>query len=251
MSIFEAYDTEFNSLSKDINKNISEYRNYNSNPDKASNLVRHIDALLSQSTELVKQMEVEVRSHDPATRKVLTEKVSQYKKSLNALKSDFERAKEDSQKSGLFVGSKSAEQRQKLLDTNDKLSRQNELILNATRTVEETEGVAIEITEELARNREKIQSAHSKVHEFTGMTDTARRLIQSMSKREVQQKFLLVFIACVLIIAISVVIYFTTVQLLEFAAAFNSFSSFSNSPFRFSSCSRRLLSAASFLSIAT
>jgi hypothetical protein len=35
--------------------------------------------------------------------------------------------------------------------------------MNATRSVEETEGVAIEITNELARNREKINSAHSKV----------------------------------------------------------------------------------------
>jgi hypothetical protein len=73
-----------------------------------------------QAGDLVKQMEVEVRSHDPATRKMLTEKVNQYKKSLNSLRSDFEKAREESQRSGLFVGSKSNEQRQRLLDTNDK-----------------------------------------------------------------------------------------------------------------------------------
>jgi hypothetical protein len=90
------------------------------------------------------------------------------------------------------------------------LSRQNETILNATRTVAETEDVAMEITQELGRNREKIESAHSKVREFSGMTDTARRLIHSMSKREIQQKFILVFIALVLAGAIGFVIYYTT-----------------------------------------
>lgn len=35
--------------------------------------------------------------------------------------------------------------------------------MNAHRTVMETEDVALEITSELARNREKIESAHGKV----------------------------------------------------------------------------------------
>jgi hypothetical protein len=44
------------------------------------------------------------------------------------------------------------------------LARQNDTILAAQRSVAETEDVALEITNELARNREKIQSAHSKVY---------------------------------------------------------------------------------------
>jgi hypothetical protein len=44
-----------------------------------------------------------------------------------------------------------------------RLDRQNEMILNATRTVEDTREVGIEITTELARNREKIESARSRV----------------------------------------------------------------------------------------
>ena len=60
----------------------------------------------------------------------------------------------------------------------DRLARQNELIANATRTVAETEEVGLEITTELARNREKIESSHAKVglstlkfvHLITGFT---------------------------------------------------------------------------------
>lgn len=44
-----------------------------------------------------------------------------------------------------------------------RLRRQNELIGNAHRMVSETEEVGMEITAELARNREKIESSRAKV----------------------------------------------------------------------------------------
>src|SRR5688572_20016568 len=93
-TIFDAYDQEFSNLSRDIQKNTADLRVNASNSDKTPGLIRQIEALLSQSADLMKQMNVEIRSHDPATRKVLSEKVSQYSKSLASLKSDFERAKE-------------------------------------------------------------------------------------------------------------------------------------------------------------
>lgn len=159
-SLFDAYDQEFTSISQDINKNINELKL--ASGGASGGTIRHIENLLSQAQDLIKQMEVEVRSLDPATKKVLNEKLQQYKKSTSSLKSDFERAKEQAQRSSL-IGDKSIEQRQRLLDTNDKLSRQNEMIANAHRTVAETEDVAAEITTELARNREKILSSRAKV----------------------------------------------------------------------------------------
>lgn len=44
-----------------------------------------------------------------------------------------------------------------------RINRQNETIRNATKTVAETEEVAINITSELNRNREKIESTRDKV----------------------------------------------------------------------------------------
>jgi hypothetical protein len=44
-----------------------------------------------------------------------------------------------------------------------RIERQNELISNAHRSVLETEEVGMEITAELSRNREKIESSRSKV----------------------------------------------------------------------------------------
>ncbi len=93
-----------------------------SDPDKASNICRHVEALFGQAGDLIKQMEVEVRSNDAATRKVLQEKVNGYKKSMSNMKADFNAAREQADRESLLGGSagKSLEQRQRLLDTNEK-----------------------------------------------------------------------------------------------------------------------------------
>jgi hypothetical protein len=46
------------------------------------------------------------------------------------------------------------------------------------------------------------------VREVSGMTATARRLVHSMSKREVQQRFILWGVAAFMLLAIILVIYF-------------------------------------------
>ena len=72
MSIFEAYKQEFSSLQKEIRKNIDEFRDC----DVESGFTtkdRQVEALLAQANDLLKQMEVEVRSQDASKRKELSE----------------------------------------------------------------------------------------------------------------------------------------------------------------------------------
>lgn len=120
-SIFDAYDQEFTNLSREIQKNINELKAASQSEESDnSSSIRMIEGLLSQANDLLKQMNVELRSQDPATRKILSEKVNQYMRSLQSSKSDFERAREQSQRSAL-IGEKSSADRQRLLNTNDKL----------------------------------------------------------------------------------------------------------------------------------
>lgn len=120
MSIFEAYDTEFSSLKQEISKNIDEYRSCSENNEKSAPLLRLIDALFMQSNDLIKQMEVEARSSDASSRKVLNERVSQYKKAVQQLKNDSQSITALIEKNALLGVTKSGEQRQRLLDTNDR-----------------------------------------------------------------------------------------------------------------------------------
>lgn len=120
MSIFEAYDTEFSSLLLEIRRNINEFKERSDGKENGTATTKLIEGLFLQSGDLIKQMEIEARSSDPASRKILNEKVTQYKKSIQGVKSEYQYVKDAQEKAALMNTSKSSEQRQRLLDTNDR-----------------------------------------------------------------------------------------------------------------------------------
>jgi hypothetical protein len=150
-AIFDAYNEEYSSLAKDINKNVAAMKTMSSDDVSLDKTKGMISALIGQAEDLIKQMEMESRSHDSATKKMLMEKVNTYKKSLKSQQAEFKAHVDRTDKAsllgggGIDVDSKSASDRHRLLGVNDKIYAQNERILQAQRTVVETEEVGIEI----------------------------------------------------------------------------------------------------------
>mmetsp|Transcript_14379 Transcript_14379/g.29599 ORF Transcript_14379/g.29599 Transcript_14379/m.29599 type:complete len:207 (+) Transcript_14379:232-852(+) len=203
MSIFQRYEEETRNILSQITDKISTLKTYDDKSDKGSTITL-TTGLIRQADDLLKQMDMESRDNGDREMK---DKCTTYKKSLQSLKSDFDAARNDADRSALLAGA-GGNDRGRLLDVGSSLSRQNDTLTNARRIMSETEDVALEITEELGRNREKIQSARSKVQEVSGMTNTARRLVQSMSKRETQQRIMMYGLAVILLGAIIVVVYY-------------------------------------------
>ncbi len=141
-------------------------------------------------------MDVEIRSLPAASRRQLQGKVKDFRDAVGTLKTDFNRAKSSSERSDLVAGGgkrdnlaqSSTDQRARMAATTDKMSKQNSTLENSLRVVAETTEVAIGITEELGRNREKIQSSHNKVREVSGMNLEARKILRGMAQRDVQHK---------------------------------------------------------------
>lgn len=180
---FERYDDEFKSLMQQIEKSLA--------PEETSgpNLTHN---LLQQCEDLIKQMALEARSvPNPNLKRSLLDKVRECKSQWSALK-------DQANQKGLFenvntgvaggMGGNGRSYRDRMQANEDSLGQQNDTLDNARRIMEETEVVALEITEELGQNREKLMSAHGRIHEVTGMTGRARRLLISMNQRAVQQK---------------------------------------------------------------
>ena len=65
------------------------------------------------------------------------------------------------------------------------------------------------ITEELQRNREKIESAHQKVRDVDSLTGTARKLLRRMTARDKRQRYMTYGVLCFLFLAILIVLYIT------------------------------------------
>ena len=72
----------------------------------------------------------------------------------------------------------------KELNNNIQLRSQNETLANARGIIAETENVALDITQELSRQRDTISSTNDRVDEVTSITDRAQRIVQSMTRRK-------------------------------------------------------------------
>jgi len=190
---FQRYDDEFSELLKQIERSLEE------DPPSV-----YAENLFQQADDLIKQMALEARSVSDATlKRELLGKVRTLKSQLASLQSQ-------SEKTSLFNSSISKKNdREKLLlqQNEDMLANQNETLERARRTMQETESVALEITEELGNNREKLVSAHGRVREVSGLTGRARRILTSMNQRAIQQKLIMYGVAIGLVLGFFILLY--------------------------------------------
>ena len=142
---------------------------------------------------------------------------------LANLRDDYETAKSHVERAGLGLGNDATNGSsgggggggggggrgtdQRLLSNTDALQSQSDTLANARSIMAETESVALEITEELGRHRETISSAHGRVRQVSGMTNRARRIVQSMGRREVQQKLILYGVAGAVLLVFLMLLY--------------------------------------------
>jgi vesicle transport through interaction with t-SNAREs protein 1 len=188
---FERYDDEFSSLIRQIETSLNE--------EPPNQYTRN---LLQQCDDLIKQMALEARSVSNANlKRELLAKV-------RTCKSQFQSLQQQSERQGLLSNTSTVNgQKERLLRNEDSLMRQNETLDRARRTMQDTESVALEITEELGQNREKLQSAHGRIREVGGLTGRATRVLYSMNQRAMQQKVILYGVAIGLVLAFFVMLW--------------------------------------------
>ncbi|CAJ1952374.1 unnamed protein product [Cylindrotheca closterium] len=193
---FQRYSDEFKSLKKQVQDSLHEGFKDVETGDTGN--------LLSQCDELLQQMALEARSvADPGTKRELLQQVRGCKSELQALKDDHN-------KKSLMASARSGngtDNRERLLQQQEMLTKQNSQLENARKVLEETEAVAMEIGEELSHNRETIESTHGRVRQVTSLTGRARRVVQSMNRRAVQQQMLLYGMAASVVIVFFVLVW--------------------------------------------
>ncbi|KAG6590728.1 vesicle transport through interaction with t-snares 1a [Phytophthora cinnamomi] len=211
-TIFDGYDEEYRTLTSDISKKISEIASYEDQKDKKKASIVHVGDLLTQATQLIQQMELEVRSLDAATRRELSKKVDQYKKSLASLSADHKKIREKEEREGLFGdrdgNAASAEHRSRMAAATNKMKGTTDKLAAARKEIADTEEVALAIGDELSRNREKIEATHAKVKGVNEMARRGGNIVGRMSARDKRQRLALSIAAGFIIIAILLLIYF-------------------------------------------
>ena len=183
-----------------------------------------VERLHSEVDDLLKQMNVDARTaSDAVARKKLLARVELYQRGIKALRAEFVRAKEDAARYALLGGrpgggvdeecyldelEEMSQQKERLLATSASLAQQNSSLNQSLQTLEETEAVAFEITQELQSNREKIERARERVRDVDSLTSAARRMIAAMSRREAMCRVIFVTTGLVVLVGGAVLAYF-------------------------------------------
>lgn len=213
---FSRYNEEFSSIQNQIRSTLSTITSIlDNNPSDSTveSKMSHANNLLSQAKDLLKQMTIESRSIDDKDIKAECQKVVRVAKGNQAnLVEDVKAVQNRVERQALLQGSVDLEAgistgrksaaREHLLKTNSALQSQNSTLDKARRVMAETEDVALEITEELSRNRETIESSHSRVRGVNILTNQARRVLISMQRRETQQRMIIYGIFVAMFIAV-------------------------------------------------
>jgi hypothetical protein len=166
-SQFESYHEEFQSL-------LQQLETASDNDEIARSTAAQ------QCHDMLQQMALEARGCDNGVlKRELLQTVKQEKSRLQALELSH-------QKQSLMAGSgalaSSNPQRNALQQTETKLTKQNETLERARRSMQETEEIGMEVTHELAQNRAKIESSAQHTEELTLLTDQAGKILHNMSK---------------------------------------------------------------------
>ena len=188
MTDFEEYEQEFRETLTNVNRLIGE-ANY-SNDQRA---VQEAQDLLISCKNAYKQMKLAANSNS-SLRVQLRPKLATYKKSLDGAENDCKRAA----RSGLLGddghtssnGGNSKAQRDVMSNNTDRLRKQQETLRQSNETLNSTQDVALNVMDELQRNRQTIQNSRSKAKKMMGGTDRARWIVGDMARRNTQTKII-------------------------------------------------------------
>lgn len=112
--IFDAYCDDLTFMANDVRGNLEILRS----GESFGQVKNTIQAVFDQSTDIVKQAEIEARGHSSQERRALTDKLKFHKDKFFALKQEFDSIVFQNQKSQLT--GRSGEDRGRMLETQEK-----------------------------------------------------------------------------------------------------------------------------------
>eukprot|EP01040_Poterioochromonas_malhamensis_P008204 gene8204-8874_t len=174
MELFNAYEEEFKTLTKNLDQQISQAEN----PSQ----INAAERVITETQDILKQMEIEAAGIRGSEKKVATDKLNVARDQLKTLKARFSDKRFQIENKDL-MGTKSGDDRLRMKNANDKLADSSELLNRALANVAEMEETANVITTELKSNTERIAATKEKTEEFNGIMDPALKTLKRMDRR--------------------------------------------------------------------
>lgn len=216
--ILRSYEQQFGIICADIMSNISRA---SSTPDKSS-AITLIDNLFQEASEIIEQMDLEIRDINSAIKRTPEEKekytniIKSYKKELSKLETEFNKQVKN-QKVNKSVSSNFEIQ---LNDDEDEelndLRRENQASMQSAssnlergyKIVLETEETGNNILRDLFGQREQITRSRDRMREANSNLGKSSRIVGDMARRLIQNKLILIGMCFLLFLFLIFIIYY-------------------------------------------
>ncbi|KAK7111606.1 vesicle transport through interaction with t-SNAREs homolog 1A-like [Littorina saxatilis] len=209
-SLLQNFEQQYSAVTADITFNIG--RISNTTGAEKQNHVRQAEKLFEEASELLEQMELEVKEQDSKDRQKYQTRIKSYKAELNKQQADMKRARLgiDANRDELLGDDThdSEDQRVRLLDNTERVERSSRKLDQGYRIAVETEEIGSQIMEDLHSQRQTIQRSRGRLHDMDTTLGKSSRVLSGMMKRIIQNRIMLLGIGLIILVTVILAIYF-------------------------------------------
>lgn len=211
--ILRSYEQQFGILCSDIMSNIAKA----SGMDDKTKSVQVIENLFQEASEIIEQMDLEIRDINSAIKRSPEEKekylniIKSYKKELSKLEDEFAKQVKN-KKSTNFEIKLTDDDEEELNDlrheNNASLKKMGNNLDRGYRIVLETEETGNNILSDLFGQREQITRSRDRMREANKNLGKSSRIVGDMARRLIQNKLILFGICALLFFFVIFMIYY-------------------------------------------
>ncbi|XP_073279191.1 vesicle transport v-SNARE 11-like [Primulina huaijiensis] len=214
--VFDGYERQYCELSANLSKKCSSAAVLDGEQRKQK--ILEIKTGLDEADSLIRKMDLEARGLQPNVKAVLLAKLREFKSDLNNLKSEVKRiastnlnqaARDELLEAGMAdTLTASANQRERLMMSTERLNNSTNRIRDSRRVMLETEELGVSLLQDLHGQRHALLHANDTMYGVDDNISRSKKIMTNISRRMDRNKWVIGSIIVVLVIAIAVVLYF-------------------------------------------
>lgn len=214
--VFDGYERLYCELSANLAKKCSSASVLDGERKKQK--ISEIKAALDDADSLIRKMDLEARGLQPNVKAVLLAKLREFKSDLNNLKTTVKRiestnlnqaARDELLEAGMAdTLTASANQRERLLMSTERLNTSSNRIRESRKVMLETEELGVSLLQDLHQQRQSLLRGNDTLYGVDDNISRSKKIMTSISKRMDRNKWIIGSIVTVLVIAIAVILYF-------------------------------------------
>ncbi|XP_020219365.1 vesicle transport v-SNARE 11 isoform X1 [Cajanus cajan] len=213
---FEGYERQYCQLSANLSKACIAAAPLDGEQKKQK--ISEIKEGIEEAEALIRKMDLEARSLQPDLKTLLLAKVREYKADLNIIKREVKKIvsgdlnpsvrDELLESNTTNVMMASADHRERLMVSTERLNKSGDRIKDSRRTMLETEEFGVSILQDLHSQRQSLLHTHDSLHGVDNNISRSKKILSNMSIRMNRNKCILSTIGVVLIVVIILILYF-------------------------------------------